>query len=133
MDVITMKPSKKDIMTWINALRSGKYKQTTYKLQTEEGYCCLGVACELFIPKNKQQRAQGLLMGLRPIDQGSCPTWLSNIDPIPGRPVDLRISLAQLNDYGCINEQEQFSDNPLSFEEIADILQAVYIEEVLWT
>ena len=33
---------------WINALRSGRFKQTVGYLKTSEGYCCLGVACELY-------------------------------------------------------------------------------------
>lgn len=33
---------------WVEALRSGKYKQTTEALHDENGYCCLGVACELY-------------------------------------------------------------------------------------
>lgn len=36
---------------WIDALRSGKYKQTTGALRrqsdNEVGYCCLGVLCEV--------------------------------------------------------------------------------------
>lgn len=39
---------KKEIATlWVNALRSGKYEQTTGKLKRHGGYCCLGVLCEL--------------------------------------------------------------------------------------
>lgn len=33
---------------WIEALRSGLYPQTTNYLHTDDGYCCLGVACELY-------------------------------------------------------------------------------------
>lgn len=32
---------------WVAALRSGEYKQAQNQLRTDEGYCCLGVACEL--------------------------------------------------------------------------------------
>jgi len=32
---------------WIEALRSGKYKQTRAKLRRQTGYCCLGVLCDL--------------------------------------------------------------------------------------
>ena len=34
---------------WVEALRSGKYKQGRGKLNSENGYCCLGVLCEVFI------------------------------------------------------------------------------------
>jgi hypothetical protein len=32
---------------WVEALRSGKYTQTRRYLRTHQGYCCLGVACEV--------------------------------------------------------------------------------------
>jgi hypothetical protein len=35
---------------WLEALRSGKYKQTTGVLRSAEGFCCLGVACDLVDP-----------------------------------------------------------------------------------
>lgn len=34
---------------WIEALRSGRYKQGKGHLRTKDEYCCLGVACELYI------------------------------------------------------------------------------------
>lgn len=40
-----MKPEIKD--KWVAALRSGEYKQTSAALQTKEGFCCLGVLCDL--------------------------------------------------------------------------------------
>jgi len=41
---------KKSIaMKWVEALRSGEYRQTTSVLRNEDGigHCCLGVLCEL--------------------------------------------------------------------------------------
>ena len=32
---------------WLTALESGEYTQTTGVLRNEEGFCCLGVACEV--------------------------------------------------------------------------------------
>ena len=34
---------------WVAALRSGAYDQAQEGLQTETGYCCLGVACDLYM------------------------------------------------------------------------------------
>lgn len=34
---------------WIEALRSGEYKQCRLALRDGEGFCCLGVACEVAI------------------------------------------------------------------------------------
>ncbi len=32
---------------WIEALESGKYKQGHHALKREDGYCCLGVLCDI--------------------------------------------------------------------------------------
>jgi len=32
---------------WLDALRSGEYKQTTGNLRDINGFCCLGVLCDL--------------------------------------------------------------------------------------
>lgn len=32
---------------WLEALRSGKYQQTSDNLRNEEGFCCLGVLCDI--------------------------------------------------------------------------------------
>lgn len=33
---------------WVTALRSGEYTQTTENLRRDDGYCCLGVLCDLY-------------------------------------------------------------------------------------
>jgi hypothetical protein len=35
---------------WVAALRSGDYKQASSSLRTPDGYCCLGVFCDLHDP-----------------------------------------------------------------------------------
>jgi hypothetical protein len=42
-----MKPNKRNLHKWAKALESGEYQQTTSTLRDENGYCCLGVACEV--------------------------------------------------------------------------------------
>lgn len=39
----------KRLKAWIEALRSGDYKQTSDQLYTGKAYCCLGVACDLYL------------------------------------------------------------------------------------
>lgn len=41
-----MNPQVKE--KWVNALRSGEYEQGTEKLRSVNGYCCLGVLCDLY-------------------------------------------------------------------------------------
>ena len=33
---------------WVKALRSGQYQQTKDVLRDDSGYCCLGVACDVY-------------------------------------------------------------------------------------
>jgi hypothetical protein len=33
---------------WVSALRSGKYIQATGALRNEDGFCCLGVLCDVY-------------------------------------------------------------------------------------
>ena len=37
---------------WIDALKSGEYKQTDSRLRRSTGYCCLGVLCDLHHKEN---------------------------------------------------------------------------------
>jgi len=48
---------------WIEALRSGEYKQISESLRSYNGFCCLGVACHLYDPN------QWLLVRV-PADEG---------------------------------------------------------------
>jgi hypothetical protein len=47
---------------WVDALRSGEWKQTTGVLQAprQESYCCLGVACKVAEPEVQTSKAFGL-------------------------------------------------------------------------
>lgn len=43
-------PMNPDIKAqWTAALRSGEYPKTTGTLRTEDGFCCLGVLCDLAV------------------------------------------------------------------------------------
>lgn len=35
---------------WIKALRSGEYQQTKGRLKRDDGFCCLGVLCDVYDP-----------------------------------------------------------------------------------
>jgi hypothetical protein len=37
---------------WVSALRSGDYQQGRNYLRTDNGFCCLGVLCDLYIKEN---------------------------------------------------------------------------------
>lgn len=116
---------KRDIKKWTDALRSGKYKKTKRTLQDAKGYCCLGVACDLFIdPEKLLLDYCGLLLGLVPSTQPHSPEWLNKLNE--DFFYKTGVSLSTLNDKGIDLHLE-----PFSFDEIADLLEAVYIHEVL--
>ena len=52
---------------WVEALRSGKYKQTRRRLHDNDGYCCLGVGCEIAVeagviqPPKERRRGEWVL------------------------------------------------------------------------
>ena len=41
---------------WVAALRSGEYRQTQGILQDSNGFCCLGVACDLYAKEHPEAR-----------------------------------------------------------------------------
>ena len=124
-----MRPTKNQIQKWVLALRSGEYSQTTGKLQDDCGHCCLGVACDVFIPKKLQFRNNaGYLIGAVPNTQDRAEPWLRGMTTILGAVIPA------LNDCGSvipadINEREKFER--FTFDEIADLLEYEYIYEVL--
>lgn len=113
---------KKYVNEWITVLRSGKFKQAKGKLQRDEGYCCLGVACELFADKYTRG-SEGFLHGETPRTAFGAPGWLEAI----GSEQFNGALLADLNDRG-LNIPGETKVKPLTFDEIADILQLKYIE-----
>lgn len=70
---------------WIDALRSGEYKQNKTQLQNSRGYNFYGVACVLFIPTELQSRdantaGRPYLTGKTIADQPAAPKWLAAIE-----------------------------------------------------
>lgn len=110
----------RSIKKWIDALRSGEYKQTKGCLENNDGNCCLGVAVRVIVP-NKNLNLDGqYLYGvcINNQDQPEAPEWLKNI----------QYDFASKSGTGLIrlNDEANFT-----FDEIADLLQLVYIEKAL--
>lgn len=106
------KPTPRQL--WVNALRSGDYKQCQGTLGgPEHGYCCLGVACDVYeretgerLPRRDGIYGAGALWDeFRPVQR-----WLGLRDP-GGDYSDAR--LVSHNDI-----------HDMSFPEIADIIES---------
>ena len=54
----TKEEQKKNRGKLVAALRSGEYQQSTGFLRTKDGYCCLGVGCEVFAKENDGEFVQ---------------------------------------------------------------------------
>jgi hypothetical protein len=118
-NLLKTKKDKAQFKKWINALRSGKYQQTQGALQDFDGYCCLGVACKVLIPKNELKlQANKLLKGFLPNYQSKAPEWLKQIDR------DFQIETTKF--LTTLNDNYDYS-----FDEIADLLEIIYIHEIV--
>lgn len=107
----------KEFKTWIKSLRSGKYTQGKGSLQSDKGYCCLGVACKVLIPEDKLNMFHGHLYGVMPTSQEYAPKWL--------RDISNDFNLKTNKDLWMLNDCDDFT-----FDEIADLLELVYIHKV---
>lgn len=116
---------------WVEALRSGEFKQTTsylhWKEEGKSSFCCLGVACELALRDGvkllvtsadiEDSSEEGAVSYDTEYDSlpASVVEWLGIIDWIGTLPTGLtkldELSLATLN------------DNGKNFNEIADIIE----------
>ena len=99
---------------WIEALRSGKYKQGRRRLFGDNTYCCLGVACEVLgIPKK----------------QDSVGTWVFGEGMYGVISSDVAKQLGLHNEFGAARVGPKpglmtMNDDGTSFEEIADALES---------
>lgn len=115
---------KKEIADkWVEALRSGKYKQTregVLRTKDKKEYCCLGVLCKLIDPSILRQidlHTSELPDNVALKSQSKCHIKFDNINA------------AGLNDSGFVeyNDLDQETRiEALTFDEIADLIQINY-------
>jgi hypothetical protein len=102
---------------WVDALRSGEFKQITSTLQSGSGYCCLGVLCVVAerhgvpLAKNFFGELYGDNLGRQPLVQDWVGLPQSSVNGLFSRAGDYPYALTELNDRGK------------SFAEIADIIE----------
>ena len=108
---------RQQIRNWINALRSGQFPQSRFKLQDDKGFCCFGVACKITIPEVLQAKTDDKLLGTIPYEQNAAPKWLTKINMASLR----RLGSASLFD---LNDNLYFT-----FKQIADVIEATFLME----
>ena len=116
---------------WIAALRSGKYRQTRGRLNDADGFCCLGVACDVFDPTGwKQSFPHSAKIGVMHI-HGSLNTMPSEVVDFYGFYDCLGGVYDKLNCFGklkigngviysCVDMND---DRGMMFDEIADVIE----------
>lgn len=135
--------NKENVRKWVDALRSGDYKQTTGILERVNRYddsrthCCLGVACRVFM---KEEDNEGILTAIsdRHITKF---TWHENeegeADTLPepvsvwlginsNNPVLLTGEDGELIPASTLNDEEHFR---YTFDQIADLLEEKYLND----
>lgn len=96
---------------WLEALRSGRYAQTTGELFDGEKFCCLGVLCDVISPNWGQTDDEGETYIAHEFGDSNeilDPTFREEI----GIPSDVQDKLTQMND-----------DEKASFAQIADWIE----------
>lgn len=112
----------KNAKAWLKALRSGEYKQITGTLKKGVGFCCLGVACDLY-SKDKNIRWEidandngNWILGTYADLPSEVSTWLGMGDFASDPLVKYKkeqVALTRLND-----------TEKLSFKQIADAIES---------
>lgn len=111
---------------WVEALRSGEYQQCKRALHTNEGYCCLGVLCDLYARETGKGRWESLeLSSMKKFCTESNPYELELL------PTAVQ-SWAGVNSNPSVKENEldgwnttltSLNDSGRSFAEIANLIE----------
>lgn len=101
-------------MKWVAALRSGEYKQVTGNLRKGDGFCCLGVACDVFLKNGGE---------LSIIYSGQIAEYDGRVGALPIR---VRDWLGMRDRFGSIDELgtdlASLNDQGKPFDSIADVI-----------
>jgi hypothetical protein len=93
---------------WIAALRSGEYRQAQNGLRTSDGYCCLGVLCDIVDPDGWSQTNVGAYR--HPL--GTWDGFLISISALGMERIPNQYDLAEKND-----------SEGWTFEQISDYIE----------
>ena len=105
---------------WVEALRSGEYQQGRNYLCTESRFCCLGVACDLFIKHERLLNVRTRETGVKEFNEEAM-----------GLPCEVQQWLGLTGKEGVYRDHEHLSrclsahnDSGKTFDEIASIIES---------
>ena len=99
---------------WLNALRSGDYKQTKSCLHKGDGFCCLGVLCDLY---GKEHNVEWKL-----VDAGIYYEFQDKKAILPLSVIEWA-GVEDDNPEICETPLSRLNDTGYTFNEIADIIE----------
>jgi len=111
---------------WLTALRSGEYKKSKHNLKTDDGFCCLGVLCDLYRKEtgkgewNKKNDIYEFEAGANSILPVNVWKWA---ELTSGNPKILGVSVNLL-----LSQHNDFTTK--TFEDIADLIETDLVEEL---
>lgn len=109
---------------WVEALRSGKYKQGKGRLRDGDCFCCLGVGCDVYDPSGWGRDA---ING----DFYRAPYIVGNLPPEVRQHFGVKRMFGEYGDYGGLAEIND--DTMGTFSEIADIIDSEPEGLFTWT
>ena len=100
---------------WIEALRSGEYKQAQHQLRDGDRFCCLGVLCDIHSKETGGEWVNGVYERNRTHLSQSVMIWAG-----------LASKSVYLPDNSCLTDHNDGSMylNPIKLTEIADLIEA---------
>lgn len=105
---------------WVAALRSGEYKQSRYSLTDGQGFCCLGVLCDLARKEGLGNFDNGEFISAINEDDYSS----SHLPKVVSDWADIDTSGGYVPSLG--NSLMHLNDNGQTFEYLADVIEQNY-------
>ena len=99
---------------WLSSLRSGDYKQTRQYLHKEDGFCCLGVLCDLY---GKEHNVEWNLA-----NSGNNYEFQDETATLPLSVIEWA-GVEDENPEICETPLSRLNDNGSTFNEIADFIE----------
>jgi hypothetical protein len=110
MTKIIRRTRKQVIKRWVAALRSRKYKQTQGELHNSEGFCCLGVLCDLARKDGGDDWT---------VDDGFNRLYQDEVGALPGAMADF----VSPGNRKILQHLAGLNDNDRTFREIAAVIE----------
>lgn len=122
---------KKEIKEkWLEALRSGEYKQAHARLKTGQTFCCLGVLCDLHRKEKPEKRFWDETDESYLGDLHTLPTKVANWAGFKGKYKRNPLIKVTVGDTTRTEPMADFNDGfvepwwlALSFKELADLIE----------